>query len=111
MTTLTNFPANASTRAALSTGFVGAMSRNFGSMKASPVWTAAAAISTAIGGSESSVEIDTSGLNRTDLSSLMRTLDSYAQVIPNSGCLIQFARALEAADRAANPNADRLRDA
>lgn len=99
------------TREAMTKAYYGAMSRSGNSTRETKVSPALSAIGIALGGSETSVEVDTSGLRRKDLGSLVRTLDSFVQVIPNARCLVQFARAIEAADRAANPNAGRLRDA
>lgn len=110
MTTLT-IGVTGETRKAITKGYYGAMSRSGATTRTSKVSPALAAIGVALGGSETSVEIDTSGLIRKDLSSLMRALDGFVQVIPNASCLTQFARAIEAADRVANPNAGHLRDA
>lgn len=97
-------------RASVTQGFYGALSRGFGGMTDSALYRSLSAIGVALGGVQSSVEIDTSTLSRVDLSALVRALESYDRDIPNAHCLTSFARAIETADRAANPNAGRLRD-
>ena len=108
MTTLT-IGVTGETRKTITKAYYAALSR--AGRRDDRLYPTFCAIGEALGGSETSVEVDTSGLDRKKLSSLMRTLDSFVGVIPNAGCLTQFARAIEAADRTANPNAGRLHDA
>lgn len=109
MTTLTSFPTDASVRAELSKQYHGALRR--AGRRSDRLYPVFQAIGAAIGGSEASVDVDTSGFSRKALSSLMRTVDSIARVTPNASCLTMFACALEAEDAAANPNAGSFRDA
>ncbi|MEU4950016.1 hypothetical protein [Streptomyces lavendulae] len=59
----------------------------------------------------SGVDIDTASLRRTDLSSLLRFLDSFARLYPYTHEIRKFVDTALAEDRVRNPTAARLFDA
>lgn len=63
----------------------------------------------ALAGTEEVPDVDASALDRRDLSTLVRVIESAATVTPNCGPLTQFALDIVAADLAAHPGALPLR--
>jgi len=73
------------------------------------IGTALRSLMAGLSGSEDTPEVDLSGLDRRRLSSVVRLVESVAAITPNADPLKRFAADIEAADRAANPDALPLR--
>lgn len=81
------------------------------SLRFGVVGTAIGDMAVAVAGAGGSANIDTSALSRRDLSSLVRVLDGLeGPSAAHKGALRDFTRAVEDADRTANPNGPPLRD-
>lgn len=78
-----------------------------------PVGVAIGDLAVAVAGASGSANIDTTTLTRRDLSSLVRVLDGLESVLSlhrAAGAVRDFTRAVEDADRTANPTGPPLRD-
>ncbi|MET8862284.1 hypothetical protein ABZW11_04915 [Nonomuraea sp. NPDC004580] len=84
---------------------VAARHLNIGSAIAAPM----AALTAALASGDDSPDVDVAALNRRDLSSFVRAVESVIEITPNAGPLKRLVVDIVAADTAANPDALPLR--